>query len=103
MGKPVFIELDTQRELRFGTNVFIKIEDQLGVSLSALDTDKLSYRQARTLLFVPLHEQDKTLTPELVGNMIDKAGITYCMEKVSEAIKSAIEVEESAKNLKSVV
>lgn len=103
MSKPVFIELDTQRELRYGVNVFIKIEDALGISLATLDTDKMSYRQARTLLYIPLHELDKDLTPEIVGNLMDKAGIEYCMKKVSDAIKEASQVEESQKNLEAVI
>lgn len=103
MSKPVFIELDTQRELRYGTNIFIKIEDELGISLAELDTEKMSYRQARTILYIPLHEKDKSLTPDLVGNLMDKAGIGYCMEKVMEAIKEATQADIDEKNLKSVV
>lgn len=103
MSKPVFIELDTQRELRYGTNIFIKIEDALGIPLSTLDTNEISYRQARTLLYIPLHEFDKSLTPEIVGNLMDKAGIEYCMNKVQEAVNEAVQVEQDIKNLEAVV
>lgn len=103
MSKKVFIELDTQRELRYGVNVFVKIENALGVALPTLDTNNMSFGQIRTILYIALKEQDKDLTPELVGNMIDKVGIEYCTKKIGEAINSALQTSEDEKNLNTVV
>lgn len=98
MSKPVFIELDRTREIRLGVNAFVKIESDLQKPIGQI-TDS-----ATDLLSVLFHGlNDKELTKEELGDLIDEAGFTYCGKKISEAVNEALKGNESEKNLKKVV
>lgn len=94
MSKPVFIQLDRTREIKFGINRMIQIEEKLGKPISQLDS---SMKDLRAALFYGLG--DKKLTEDDVGDLMDKAGIKYCASKISEALQEAIKNGESEKNL----
>ena len=98
MSKPVFIELDKTREIRLGINSFVKIETDLKKPFSQISdgaTDLV------TVLYYGIN--DKELTKNDIGNMIDEAGFEYCANKAVAAIKEALKGRESEKNLEKVV
>lgn len=94
MSKPIFIELDRLREIKFGVNRMIQIEEKLGKPISQLQD---SIKDLRTALYFGLG--DSKLTEEELGDLIDTAGIAYCMEKTSAALQEAVKKRESEKNL----
>lgn len=69
--KTVTIELDKARNLRYGMNALVKVEELTGKSITKLDLENLSMKDLRTIMFAGLHHEDKDLTPEKVGELID--------------------------------
>ena len=94
MSKPVFIELDRTREIKFGVNRLIQIEEKLGKPISELND---SIKDLRTSLLYGLG--DKELNEDKLGELMDAAGIKYCAEKTVEALNEATKDRESQKNL----
>ncbi|KXZ40008.1 hypothetical protein SAMN05661008_01532 [Alkalithermobacter thermoalcaliphilus JW-YL-7 = DSM 7308] len=93
MKKCVAIELDKMRNLRFGVNAFCQIRDMLGKPLTSL-TEYTEFNELRVLFYCGLIWEDKELTLEKTGNIMDegieKHGLDYIVEKLSEAIELAL-------------
>ena len=90
MKKTVSIELDKARNLRYGINALIKVEELTGKALTKLDLESLSMKDLRAILFAGLCHEDKTLTPERVGEIIDDySSINEIAEKLGEAFTVA--------------
>lgn len=92
MRKTVLIELDKARNMRLGTNQFAMIQD-LGLDLNN-HQQVLGFRELRTILFVALSWEDKKLTLEQVGDMMDDVicdenrGMAYLEEKIEACINN---------------
>jgi hypothetical protein len=90
--KIVAVEADRQRYLKFGVNQLIEIEELLGRGLTDLG-ESTSMKDLRTILFVGLKWEDKTLKQEDAGDimdtMIEKHGMEYVSKKLGEAMKKA--------------
>jgi hypothetical protein len=71
MKKSVTIELDKIRNLRYGLNALVKVEELTGKTITKLDLENISMKDLRTILFAVLYHEDKNLTPEKVGELID--------------------------------
>ena len=71
MKKSVTIVLDKSRELRFGTNALITVEELLGISISKLDINTVGLKTLRILLYAGLKHEDESLTLEETGCLID--------------------------------
>lgn len=71
MKKSVAIELDKARNLRYGMNALCTIEEIIGKPISALNLNSLSMKELRAILYAGLVYEDKTLTEESVGALID--------------------------------
>ena len=71
MKKSVTIELDKIRNLRYGLNALVKVEELTGKSITKLDLENISMKDLRTILFAGLYHENKDLTPEKVGELID--------------------------------
>lgn len=95
MKPSVLIELDRPRNIRLNTNALVKAEELLGRSISEFEKN-FGIKEIRAMLWVGLQHEDKTLTLETVGELIDEAGLEYVIDKVGEAIRISmgITVEE---------
>ena len=90
MKKSVTIELDKIRNLRYGMNALVKVEEITGKNITKLDLSDISMKDLRTILFAGLYHEDKDLTPEKTGNLIDEYGnITEIAAKLGEAFTLA--------------
>jgi|DEB0MinimDraft_10_1074344.scaffolds.fasta_scaffold471304_1 hypothetical protein len=85
----VTIELDKVRKLKYGINQLVLLEDLLKVPLAKLDMSSLSIANVRDIIFAGLSHEDKNLTQEQVGDLIDEHS---SLEKVVEKITEAFEV-----------
>ncbi len=90
MKKSVTIELDKARNLRYGINALVKVEELTGRPITKLDLESLSMKDLRTIVFAGLYHEDKTLTAEKVGELIDEySDVTSVAEKLGTAFTLA--------------
>ena len=90
MKKSVILQLDKVRNLRYGMNALVTVEELTGKSITKLDLENISMKDLRTILYAGLYHEDKGLTPEKVGNLIDEYGnITDIAGKLGEAFTLA--------------
>lgn len=91
MKKYVGIELDKQRNLRFGMVALMKIEEKLGKPFSQIDFEfGLQYSDLAVIIWAGLVHEDKTLTPDKVAELIDDySDIQTVMVKMGEAMTEA--------------
>lgn len=90
MKKGVTITLDKPRTLRYGMNALAKIEDITGKSILALDLNKVGIKDLIAIVYGGLYHEDKTLTPEKVGDLIDEySDLSEIAEKIGEALTIA--------------
>jgi len=91
MAKPfVIIDLDKPRKLRYGINQIIILEELIGKSLSEMDLSKLSFKDLRSMIYAGLSWEDKEITPELVGDLIDEySNIEEVSKKMTEAFEAS--------------
>lgn len=100
MKKTVLIELDKARNMRIGTNQIAILQD-MGINLTR--ETELGIRELRAFLFVALSWEDKNLTLEKVGDMMDDAfcdenkGINYIQNKIEKCIDNFIPTFEPGK------
>lgn len=89
MKKTVLIELDKARNLRLGVNQLATLQD-LGVDLNKSET--MGLRELRAFFFVALVWEDKSLTLEKTGDLLDDAiaehGVAYLSEKIQASIQN---------------
>ncbi len=89
--KVVSIELDKMRNLKFGINTLIELEKRMGKSISNM-SDSFSLSDFRTILYLGLKWEDRDLTEEETGSLMDIAignyGIQYLSNKLKEAMES---------------
>src|SRR5699024_3840883 len=89
------IKMDKTRNLRFGMNALIELENLMGKPLTELDDD-LSMKDMRTIFYVGLKWEDKELTHEIVGDLMDEAifnneeGLQYLAGTLGEAIQRSL-------------
>jgi hypothetical protein len=90
MKKSVMIQLDKIRNLRYGMNALVTIEELTGKSITKIDLSDISMKDLRTILFAGLYHEDKELTPEKVGDLLDEYGnLSEIAEKLGEALSLA--------------
>lgn len=88
--KSVTIELDKARNLRYGMNALVKVEELTGKPITKLDLENLSMKDLRTIMFAGLYHEDKSLTPEKVGELIDEySDVGSVATKLGEAFTIA--------------
>ena len=82
----VTFELDKPRRLRYGINALCMLEDVLGKPLAKLDTGDLAMKDLRAIIYCGLVNDDKSLTPEVVGDLIDDySNLNEALAKMNEA------------------
>ena len=83
------IDLDKARNIKFGLNSMIELEKKIGKPLMDLANESFSLETLRTIFYIGLKHEDKSLNEEQVGDLIDiaidKHGMNYVSEKLSEA------------------
>ncbi len=90
MKKSVTLELDKARNLRYGINALVKVEELTGKSITKLDLDNISMSDLRTIVYAGLCHEDKDITPEKVGELIDEySSVEVVAEKMGEAFTLA--------------
>lgn len=90
MKKGVLIELDKPRNLRYGLNALVTIEEQIGKPLTGLDFNNVSVKDLRAILYAGLFHEDKELTPEKVADLVDEfSSIETISGKLGEAMTLA--------------
>lgn len=82
--KLVSITLDKERNLRYTLNSFRLLEKEFGVKLDQLG-ENINLETIQALLYVGLRHEDKTLTFEEVGDMVDFGNMAEVNEKISQA------------------
>jgi len=91
--KLIEIELDKKRYLQAGINSIIKMEQELGRPISEL-SESVKIGDLRTMLYCLLLGADKKLTQEKVGELMDiaieKHGMEYLSEKITEAMTNML-------------
>lgn len=96
--KSVTIELDKARNLRYGMNALVKVEELTGRPITKLDLESISMKDLRTILYAGLYHEDDSLSPEKVGELIDDySNIGDVAEKLGEAFTVAFG-DKKAKN-----
>ena len=90
MKKGVIYKLDKERTLRYGINALARIEDSIGKPIMGLDLEHLGMKELLAIVHAGLYHEDKTLTIEQVGDLIDDySDINEVAEKLGEALTIA--------------
>lgn len=93
MKKIVSVEMDKMRNMKFGMNALIQLEKELGKPLTSMGTDEFKLEDLRTMLYIGLKWEDKELTHDMTGDIMDEAiekhSIQYVSEKLAEALQGA--------------
>ena len=90
MKKGVIYKLDKERTLRYGVNALARIEESIGKPIMGLDLEHLGIKELLAIVHAGLYHEDKSLTVEQVGNLIDDySDITEVAEKLGEALTLA--------------
>lgn len=82
--KLVQITLDKERNLYFNLNSFRILEKEFGIQLDKLG-ENIGLETIQALLYVGLRHEDKTLTFEEVGDMVDFGNMADVNEKLTKA------------------
>lgn len=97
MSKKKIVEIkygEEVRHLKFGFNALIELEQILGKSLTAIEDNELAMSDLRAMFYVALKHEDKELTLEGTGDVLDdmigELGITAISEKIGEAISKSL-------------
>lgn len=91
MSKPfIILEMDRPRRLRYGMNALVTIEELTGKPITKLDLNAVSIKDLRAIIYAGLVHEDKELTPEKVGELIDEHGdMENVAKKLGEAMTAA--------------
>lgn len=82
--KLVPITLDKERNLRYTLNSFRILEKEFDIKVDSLG-ENITLETIQALLYVGLRHEDKTLTFEEVGDMVDFGNMAEVNEKISKA------------------
>lgn len=81
----VILNLDKERELKFTLSSFADMEERYGSIDKAMEAVKNDgMRGMRFLLYVGLRHEDRTLTEESVGDLIDVRDMSIISEAISK-------------------
>ncbi len=92
----VVIVLDKPRTMRLGHKALKRFSALTECSMTELEGAVQRYDKLSTLAYVMLSEEDPSLTPAQVDELLDKLPIKEISEKCSLAIQLAFENEEGA-------
>ena len=95
MKKVVAFEADKARNLKFGVNGLVALEEELGKPLTSMKAEEsFSLKDLRSIFYIGLRWEEKELTREQVGDILDDAieihGMEYVTGKLGEAIQASV-------------
>lgn len=94
------IELDKPRNLRFSTNALVESEKMLGKSIAEF-SQSIGITELRILIYCGLRHEDKTLTLDQAGDLIDEAeSIAYLSDKLKDALEAALKTGKDTTEVK---
>lgn len=102
LATPIVLADGKERSLRYDFNALIAIEERLGISLDTLQElmagpgRKLS--AIRDLLWAGLVHEDKALTVEAVGALVDTAELSALAETIGKALMASLTGDGEPKN-----
>lgn len=95
MAKIITIQADKERHLKLGVNGLIQLEEDLGKPVSEI-SEGIGMKEFRAILYLALKWEDKSLTYEQTGEIMDliieAKGFEYLGETISELIQNAMGV-----------
>jgi hypothetical protein len=89
---PITLPDGKPRSLRYGFNALAEIVDTLGIPLSDLQaamSGPKALKAIRGILWAGLLHEDKSLTVEDVGDLLDGADLSVVAAAIAEAIAAA--------------
>ena len=90
MKPSVLIDLDKPRNIRLNTNALVKVEEVTGRPISSFIPGTVGMRDIRAFLWAGLIHEDRELTLFETGQLMDRADYNYIEDKVTEAIRIAM-------------
>lgn len=79
----ITIKLDTERVLKFNLNSLVKLEE-IGVDVQGLQ-DNAKISDIRSILWAGLVHEDKELTLEIVGELVDIENLKEVTDAIAKA------------------
>lgn len=92
MAKTVMIQADKARNLKYGINQLIELEELLGKPVATMEMDNFSMKDLRTMFFVALKWEDKELSQEKAGDIMDLVIEAEGIESLSKNLGKAMEL-----------
>ena len=92
MAKTVMIQADKARNLKYGINQLIELEELLGKPVATMEMENFSMKDLRTMFYVALKWEDKKLTHETAGDIMDSVIENEGIESLSASIGKAMEL-----------
>lgn len=93
MAKIVAIKMDRERHLKYGTNALIELEKITNKPITEIGAE-VSMADLRAMFYVGLKWEDKNLTLEETGDLLDIAlehdSFEGLAEKLSQALTGAL-------------
>ena len=87
--KPVLLKADRERFLKFDINAIIRFEEIAGKGIQ--DMNQSSLKDLRTMMYCGLCWEDKSLTEEEAGTIMQEVLQEYGMEYLGGRIEKAIQ------------
>lgn len=86
--KVVTVKLDKERHLKFTLNSLILVEDLTGLKVTDFkdNNEGMSLKYVRALLYAGLKWEDKDLTEEQVGDIVEICNMEEVTKKIDEAM-----------------
>lgn len=99
MAKIITVNADKERHLKLGVNGLIQLEEELNKPISEL-SEGMSMKDFRAILYQALKWEDRELTYEKTGeimdNIIEDKGFEYLGQIIGELIQNAMGILPSA-------
>lgn len=89
----IVLKWDKPRELKYGMNALAKLEKMIGKPLSQMNTTNMGIYEMRDMLYCGLYHEDKDLTLEKVGDLVDEYAddMADLGKKLNEAIQASLD------------
>jgi hypothetical protein len=92
LREPVMIQLDKERHPRLTLNAMVAFKKETGKSImGGFKAEDMTEDDLRALTWACLLHEDKNLTLEAVGDMVDIGNMRQVAEAISKALTQALE------------
>lgn len=83
------IILDKSRQLRFTTNALILLEELMQKPITKLDFNNVGLKDIRMIIYCGLKHEDKNLTLEKTGELLDYSDLESISKVLGEALSNS--------------